>query len=173
MKKIFRNEQGVTLIELILAISLLSIVLITYMAFFTNAFNYNSMTSERFKGVNYVREKQVDLKDSTAFKNFIINISDGTASSTDRAEANTLYTGLSLMEDISDTTRPVKVSGATQLESYYLLKLNYSPYKLHVYVKCVPDYSLANNKGLYRVYIETFDKNNKLLSGSYTYYEYK
>jgi hypothetical protein len=167
------NEKGVTLIELILAISLLTIVLITFMAFFTNAFTYNSMTSDKFKGVNYVREKQADLKENTAFKNFFINISDGTVTSSDLSMTNTMYSGLNLMENISTTTRPVKINGGTVAESFYLLKLNLSPYKLHVYVKVERDYPLANNKGLYRLYIETFDKNNKLLSGSYTYYEYK
>ncbi len=55
-------------------------------------------------------------------------------------------------------------------EFYFLLKLDYSankPYKLFVYVKETPD---INN--LYRLYIETYDKKDNLLSETYTYYEY-
>ncbi|MGJ7920575.1 type IV pilus modification PilV family protein [Neobacillus sp. LXY-4] len=166
------NEKGVTLIELLVAASLLTIVLITFIAFFTNSFRYNTKTSEKVIGVNFIREKQVSLNDSPAFANFIINISDTEVTASDLSKDNSLYVGLNLMEDIminSSTSRPVTLTdGSIINESYYLLKLNSDGKKLSVYVKENPDY---NN--LYRVYIETYDKNDKLLSESYMYYEKK
>lgn len=177
MKYLKSNEKGITLIELLLAIILLTIVLTTFMAFFTNAFQYNSVTSDKFKGVNYVREKQIQLKESTAFKTFIYNISDGLATTNDLSKSNTVYTGLNLIEDITETSRPVKLSsGSIENQPYYLMKLNWSPYKIFVYVKISKDYPSESNSSkpfLYRLYIETFDKNNQLLSETYTYYEYK
>ncbi len=65
MNYIKKNEKGVTLVELLLAMTLLTIVLITFMAVFTNAFNYNARTSDKVKGVNFVKENEVILKDQT------------------------------------------------------------------------------------------------------------
>lgn len=174
-----KNERGVTLVELLLAMTLLTIVLITFMAVFTNAFNFNSRTSDKVKGVNFVKENQVILKDKTTpegtgFYNFFTKIKDTDGPTTaDLSRENFLYNDLKLIENItkvSETSEPALNDADTSSDYYFLLKLDNSsnnPYKLFVYVKETPD---INN--LYRLYIETYDKKENLLSKTYTYYEY-
>lgn len=164
-----QNEKGVTLIELLLALSLLTIVLITFMAFFTNAFKYNSMSSDKVKGVNFTREQKVEFNDraidteGVAFKAFMKKVSDGTVSFSKIDNP-----GLNLFEDIIEKREEEKpeLNDGSSGDIYYLLKLDNPPYKVFVYVKSAPDYT-----DLYRLYIETYDKKNNLLSKTYTYFE--
>lgn len=62
MKKYINNEKGVTLVELLASIVILSIILITSITFFTNSFHYNSISSNKLKATNLARETQESFK---------------------------------------------------------------------------------------------------------------
>lgn len=59
------NEQGLTLIELLLSITLLSIVLITFLSFFTDTFRFNSNNDHNIHAMNMAREQQALIKDKS------------------------------------------------------------------------------------------------------------
>ncbi len=58
LKNKIDNEKGLTLIEVLLSITLLSIVMITFLSFFTNAFRFNSMNDDSIQAMNIAREQQ-------------------------------------------------------------------------------------------------------------------
>lgn len=62
LKKLISNEKGLTLIELIASITILSIVIITFLSFFTNAFRFNSINDDSLQTMNIVREQQALIK---------------------------------------------------------------------------------------------------------------
>ena len=59
------NEKGLTLIEVLLSITLLSIVMITFLSFFTNAFRFNSINDDSIQAMNIAREQQALIKDKS------------------------------------------------------------------------------------------------------------
>ena len=59
------NEKGLTLIEVLLSITLLSIVIITFLSFFTNAFRFNSMNDDSIQAMNIAREQQALVKEKS------------------------------------------------------------------------------------------------------------
>ena len=56
LKKLISNKKGLTLIELIASITILSIVILTFLAFFTNAFRFNTINSDSIQAMNIARE---------------------------------------------------------------------------------------------------------------------
>ena len=56
------NEKGLTLLEVLLSITLLSIVMITFLSFFTNAFRFNSINDDSIQAMNIAREQQALIK---------------------------------------------------------------------------------------------------------------
>jgi type II secretory pathway pseudopilin PulG len=179
LKYIKANEIGITLIELLLAMTLLMIILVTFMGFFTNAFQYNAMSSKKLQGVNFVREKEVDLKETAvgtegpAFRYFIDHVLEGDGT-LPLSKSDPNYANLHLSNDIVTVPETIKpelsdgISEDGEIEDYYLLELDSpdSPYNVSIYVKDTPD--LEN---LYRLYIETYDNKNNLLSATYSYYQ--
>lgn len=59
------TEKGLTLIEVLLSITLLSIVMITFLSFFTNAFRFNSINDDSTQAMNIAREKQALIKEKS------------------------------------------------------------------------------------------------------------
>lgn len=56
------HEKGVTLIEVLLSITLLSIVIITFLSFFSNAFRFNTINDDSIQAMNIAREQQALIK---------------------------------------------------------------------------------------------------------------
>jgi type II secretory pathway pseudopilin PulG len=164
LKKSIFNEKGLTLIEILLAMTLLTIVLVTFMAIFTNAFQYNAKTSDKVKGVNLVREKEASIKipgtDGDAFKTFMGKVKNNTVVPDD-------YIAI-----VKEGDKSALNDGVEQIDEYYKLQFNSADpnYTIFIYVKTKPDFP---NTDLYRLYIETIDKNNNMLSKTYSYYQYK
>lgn len=56
------NEKGLTLLEVLLSITLLSIVMISFLSFFTDAFRFNSINDDSIQAMNAAREQQARIK---------------------------------------------------------------------------------------------------------------
>ncbi len=65
MIKKIDNEKGLTLIEVLVSITLLSIVIITFLSFFTNAFRFNSINDDSIQAMNIAREQQALIKEES------------------------------------------------------------------------------------------------------------
>ena len=57
------NEKGLTLLEVLLSITLLSIVIMTFLSFFTNAFRFNAINDDSVQAMNIAREQQALIKE--------------------------------------------------------------------------------------------------------------
>ncbi|MCC3359620.1 type IV pilus modification PilV family protein, partial [Bacillus sp. REN16] len=56
------NEKGVSLIELICSIAILTIILISFMSFFIMSAKYNGASSDKMNATNIAREVQEQFK---------------------------------------------------------------------------------------------------------------
>ena len=72
MIKKIDNEKGLTLIEVLVSITLLSIVMITFLSFFTNAFRFNSINDDSIQAMNIAREEQALIKENTVTINLLL-----------------------------------------------------------------------------------------------------
>jgi prepilin-type N-terminal cleavage/methylation domain-containing protein len=108
---LINNEKGVTLIELLASIVILSIILLSFMTFFTNSFQYNAISSDKMKATNIAREVQEDFKvnpeKNKALKDLITDsrISTGTT-----IPLSTRYEKLNLSQDIQKNSGILKLS---------------------------------------------------------------
>jgi prepilin-type N-terminal cleavage/methylation domain-containing protein len=62
LEKFIKNHKGLTLIEVILSITILSIILLSFMSFFTLSSKFSSQNESKLQGVNLARhylEKQL------------------------------------------------------------------------------------------------------------------
>lgn len=63
LKNKVNNENGLTLIELLASMTILSIVILTFLAFFTNAFRFNTINSDGIQAMNIAREQKALIQD--------------------------------------------------------------------------------------------------------------
>ncbi len=60
------SEKGLTLLELLASITILSIIILTFLSFFTNAFRFNTINSDSIQAMNIAREEQALIKEDSA-----------------------------------------------------------------------------------------------------------
>lgn len=160
MLKHTENEQGLTLVELLASITILMIVLITFMSFFTNAFQFNAFSSDKINTTNLAREVQEKFKVDEAEEKLglerllteVKNISGPTTI------PKTSYLELNLKEDIV-------------LDSSGILKLslNDQNYQVLVFVDTHPIPELHSS--LFKLHVQVLE-HNKILSETFTYIEF-
>jgi competence protein ComGC len=159
MKKILSSQRGVTLIEIMAAFVVLTVIIISFMGFFTNAFKYNSMTSDQLQGVNVMRAVKSELRSSSFIKKFIGRIQ---SNSVVLSKDDVIYDGLGLLGDVERTYK--------EEEPYYLLKLDQEPYYIHIFIREDEDYK-DDEISLFRMYLQVYN-HSKMLSDTFTYIEY-
>lgn len=150
--KFVNNERGVTLIELLISIIILSIILLTFMTFFTNSSKYNSISKEKFDATNLVRETKENLKvneQKADLQNLIKSVKAGPP---DFQMAS--YPNLNLKKNIENIGGLLK------------LTLINPDYEVIVYID--PN---AEAFSLYKFKIQVLD-HSKLLSETYTYIDF-
>ncbi|MBM7570695.1 prepilin-type N-terminal cleavage/methylation domain-containing protein [Aquibacillus albus] len=172
MKKLLYNQSGLTLIELLAAITILAIVIATFLGLFTNAFRFNHINADHLQAMNLAREYQAVLKENPdkneAFTQFIRNINNDSHTE-DFSMANPDYQALQLSENILP---PDQVA----LGDYYLLTIDHQTFQILIYMKEEPDVEnvtsgAIDGMGIYRLYIQVFE-DSKMLSDTYTYFQY-
>jgi prepilin-type N-terminal cleavage/methylation domain-containing protein len=148
--KVKSNEQGVTLVELLASIVILSIILVSFITFFTNSFQFNRISSDNLIATNLARETQEEFKNNDLIKQdvkkLITNKNDSSYLAKDK------YSNLKLVENI------VSVNSGKNFQ----LNLINPNYKVLVIVSKDPDPTL------HTVHVKVYD-NLKLLSETYTY----
>lgn len=148
------REQGVTLVELLVSIVILSIVIISFMAFFTNSFNNNARASEKLQTTNLVREIQEELKVNSMYQDLVSFIASVKSGYPNLQKSS--YPNLDLVKDIdvmSDT-------------GIYKLTLKRNNYDVKVLIS--PE---ADSSSLYKFNVQVL-KDNKLLAQTFTYIEF-
>ncbi|MGP1909377.1 prepilin-type N-terminal cleavage/methylation domain-containing protein [Metabacillus sp. JX24] len=156
MCKFMKSEKGVTLIELISSIAILSIILLSFMYFFINSAQYNGVSADKMNAANIAREVQKDFKEdpdkNLALKNLIAYSRTSAATTISKAS----YPDLQLTQDIQDNSGLLTLTTTNQTFTVVVKvdttsdpNVDLSLSKLHVQVK----------------------KNQKVVSETYTYFE--
>lgn len=102
------NEKGFTLIELLTSIVILSIILLSFMTFFTNSFKYNAVSSDKMKATNIAREVQEEFKVNTEKNLELKKLIKDSRSTADASYLKSSYPNLNLASDISKTSGILK-----------------------------------------------------------------
>lgn len=147
------NEKGLTLIEVLVSITLLSIVIITFLTFFTNAFRFNSINDDSTQAMNIAREQQALIKEHPEVINRILNEESLTA----------------------DDVNVLQLKSPVLLENNkYILHINNTIYDIKVYIdndaQKKDEIGVTTYLPLHKIHVEIY-KNEKLLSETYTYFE--
>lgn len=149
MKKQFQNERGMTLIEILAAITILSIIFISFMLLFPQMTSFNSRTETKLITMNLAKQELAQIQ-SLHF--------NWPPTSDQLMEININYT---------ETTNPPPPTGIKRLKYQ---KKEYQ-YLLDMYIN--PD---LENEGrvdsiaLHKVHLQIFSKGN-VISETYGYIE--
>ncbi len=157
MCKFMKSEKGVTLIELIASIAILSTILLSFMYFFINSAQYNGVSADKMNAANIAREVQNDFKEdpdkNLALKNLIAYSRTSAATTISKAS----YPDFDLTQDIRRnsnglltlTTTNQLFTVVVEVDTASDPNVDLSLSELHVQVK----------------------KDAKLVSETYTYFE--
>ncbi|MEH7381981.1 prepilin-type N-terminal cleavage/methylation domain-containing protein [Bacillus sp. JJ1533] len=100
MSQSIKNEKGVTLIELVASIAILTIILLSFMSFFIMSAKYNGVSSDKMTATNIAREVQEEFKineeKNLALKDLILT----SRTSTETFIPKSSYPQLNVTEDI-------------------------------------------------------------------------
>lgn len=140
------NQRGVTLLEVLLSITLLSIVIVTFLSFFTNAFRFNAINDDHIQAMNIAREQRTIVREKTATQILTEFTQDPNRPDylikTFPAPDNADYVITISIKKTADTIKPKTAGGYIQ------------PYQR-----------------FRQVHIQVTTQEDKLLSETYTYYE--
>jgi hypothetical protein len=160
MKKLVFNEKGLTLIEILVSIILLTVVFFTFMAFFTNTFHYNAINSDSIQGMNIAREYQAKIKEPAFGIDKLLG---------EPSDPSTAISSLHLTAGTTQNGTPY----IPVIDNQYNLEINDPKYNIKIKINTTPEAINGSYRKLYLVYVTVSDKKNKLLSETYTYYELK
>ncbi|MGG3888695.1 prepilin-type N-terminal cleavage/methylation domain-containing protein [Metabacillus fastidiosus] len=169
MKRKILNNSGITLLELVVSIAILSIILITFAGLFTNAFKYNAMSGDKLQSVNIAQEYANKIKEDQNFRKCINELKNNYTSC---AVAFQSSENLVLRKDItSDQNDPEYHSmqlADKDTNVIISIKISKEPTKLSK--KEIPE---TTSKSLYRLAVEIKkNETDKMPSKTYLYYEY-
>lgn len=73
-KQVQANEDGMSLVEILIAVTIMSIISVTLMGYFTSAVDKSAQESRKIIGANLARLKAAELRDSfkTGYENTIL-----------------------------------------------------------------------------------------------------
>lgn len=151
-----KSEKGVTLIELISSIAILSIILVSFMSFFINSAQYNGVSADKMNAANIAREVQKDFKEDPDKNLDLKNLIAYSRTSAATTISKTSYPDLHLTEDIQDNSGLLTLTTTNQTFTVVVTvdttsdpNVDLSLSELHVQVK----------------------KDEKVISETYTYFE--
>lgn len=166
MKHDLKNENGVTLLELLVSITLLSIVILTFLGFFTNAFRFNTVNSDSLQAMNVAREYKATFTDRHSTAHTIIE-----------KVIETKNTNISVDDyDTLKLKKPISVKNGACMNGadYYLLELNDPEYEINACIKITSDsHGIEGDKAIHQLHVEVYEDQNKekRLSDTYSYIE--
>ncbi|MED4464027.1 prepilin-type N-terminal cleavage/methylation domain-containing protein [Metabacillus fastidiosus] len=163
MKRKILNNSGITLLELVVSIAILSIILITFAGLFMNAFKYNAMSGDKLQSVNIAQEYAERIKKDTDFYDCMSILQVNPANCAKLFESSKTF---SLKQDV--------VSDPDDSEYYFMqLVENDTDDIISIKISKTKE-SEVISKSLYRLIIEA-KKNeaDKMPSKTYLYYEYE
>ncbi|WP_175990186.1 prepilin-type N-terminal cleavage/methylation domain-containing protein [Bacillus sp. Marseille-Q1617] len=137
------NEKGVTLIEILAAVTILSIILVSIFRLFPQVGMMNQQNELKIKGMHMAKGVLVEWSDRSDVRSFLLD--EDTGSSPEGFQA---------------------AESAT--EDYYLFIIEESSFEKHIKINKLP--SLENGAGkTYLIQVELLDKRGTLVSKTFGY----
>jgi prepilin-type N-terminal cleavage/methylation domain-containing protein len=112
--KFIKNEKGVTLIELICSIAILSIILLSFMYFFINSAQFNRISSDKMTATNIAREVQKDFKENPDKNQALKALISYSRTSTVTSIPKSSYPILNLTQDIQNNSGVLTLTTTNQ-----------------------------------------------------------
>lgn len=153
------NKKGMTLLEVLLAITILSIVLTSFFSLFPQIATFNAKTDEKLSGMYLANEKIVVLNE-LAKKNreiFSIDPDEQTLTISDYSKANAAYAPLKLAQNMEE------------YNDFFLLYTDEENIQSKIKINKRPDTAPNDYYQLYRIHVEVFNRQLDEVSSIYGY----
>jgi prepilin-type N-terminal cleavage/methylation domain-containing protein len=158
MKEFFHRQDGLTLVEVLVSVTILSIVIFTFLSFFTTSAKFNAFSSDKINGTNIAREIHEDFKVNVNKNNDLRNLIKEAEGKTTVVYSTSTYPYLNATQDI-------QLDGAGMLH----LEVNYSNYTVKAVIDTHP--VLKTTTSLYKLQIQVY-KQDKHVSETFAYLEF-
>ncbi|OIJ10285.1 hypothetical protein BKP35_14400 [Anaerobacillus arseniciselenatis] len=159
MEKYLKNHNGLTLLEVLLAFSILTIVFIAFLTFFPQIGTFNQITDEKMRAVNVAKQQLVIVQNDFGPK-FINNLNTNPQPTNIYDQNNPYYISLNLIEDIDVD------------ENYYLLLTKRQGLLISIKINKEPE--LSDVRKLYKVEATVVqDDDSRELTKLYGYIVYR
>lgn len=168
-KYIKSDQKGLTLIEVLLAFTILSIIFATVVPFLISAVKNNKMVETSHQSIYFAKEELTTIQNNAEIQSFLRAIQNVQPTEIPK----TSYPHLNLLSNIKTVQLEEKKSDTDPviLANYYVLEIKEGPLKMEVFIRSNADY--MGKPKLYRTIIHVYDENNKLLTKSFGYIKYK
>ncbi len=145
-----QNEKGVTLLEILISMAILSIILVTFMNFFPQMGFMNQQNKDKIQGINTAKELLVKWQGSEEVKDFLE--ADAKNALVKNPENNIDYDVYTNNED----------------DSYYFFKTNTSDFTIEIRINKTSDYKTLTTKA-HQIHVQLKNSRGSLISESYGY----
>jgi prepilin-type N-terminal cleavage/methylation domain-containing protein len=154
MRKLLRSQNGVSLVEILAALTILGIIFVSFLSFFPQASKSTNKTGEMLTAVNLAKEKLVTVQKDSNIKLLL-----KTASPSSSLLSRVNYPNLKLKEDIATTN------------SQYELLSQDSVYEIKIVIdKSYQSFgTLQVSDRLFKVYILVSNKKGEKVSDLFGY----
>lgn len=144
---LLKNEKGLTLIEVLTSIVILSIILLTTMSFFPQMGQLNNQNQEKAKAINIAKEILINWQESSDVKWFLVK--------TDRVTGFT------------STDPKVVYNNFNYDADYYYFETSKESYNVHIKIKKSPETS-SRLSSVNSIVVQ-IKKNGKAVSETFGY----
>ncbi len=142
-----KNENGVTLVEVLAAFALLSIVFVSVLNFIPQMGFMNQLNKDKIQSVNSAKEVLVKWQDAHEVKDFIEN-------------SSTVFP-----KDINENIQYDHYLDTTHYHKFITTK---NDFKVEILIKKISDLTSSPNKA-HQILVQFLNKNDKVVSESYGY----
>jgi prepilin-type N-terminal cleavage/methylation domain-containing protein len=134
-----QNEKGITLVEILAAMTILSIILLSIAHFFPQVGWLNQQNDMKTNGINEVKEVLMDWKESEQVVRFLSN---------------------------NNATVPEGYLG--EEKGYHIFRTTRDSFSVHIKIKEESDLN-SNPSGAHYIHVELFDEKGTSVSETYGY----
>ena len=148
----FKSEKGVTLVEVLASITLLSIVLITTMNIFAQMGKLNKHNEDKAQAINMAKEILIDWQEADEVKEFI------------KENRTTGFTPVAGNTKVSYTRFSYDIEPA----GYYYFETTKDQYEVHIKIKKSPKID-SNSGQVNQITVQLLNERGNLVSETYGY----
>ncbi len=146
--KIIKNENGLTLIEVLLSIVILSMILLTTMGFFPQMGLMNNQNNDKARAINIAKEILINWQESSDVKWFLVKTDQVTG--------------------FISTDPKITYNNFTYDANYYYFETTKDIYKVKIKIKKFPDTS-SRLSSVNSIVVQLLNKKGNVVSETFGY----